>query len=75
MSSDTSRRSLIAGTAALPAILAVPAFAATKPVSTLIEADEHLQRTADEIVEIAGKMIAEYDRWERSEETSKERIG
>jgi hypothetical protein len=33
----------------------------TVPVS-LIEADEHPQRTPDKIVEIAGKMIAEYDR-------------
>jgi hypothetical protein len=65
MSTNTSRRSLVIGaTAVLPA-LAVPAMAAaitgTVPVS-LIEADEHLPRTADKIVEIAGKMIAEHDR-------------
>jgi hypothetical protein len=63
MSSNASRRSLIAGAAALPAILAVPALAATvtgtKLVSSLIEANDHPQRTADKIVEIADKMIAE----------------
>jgi hypothetical protein len=55
MSPHTSRRSLVIGAAALPA-LAVPAVAAAitgaEPVS-LIEADEHPQRTADKIVEIA----------------------
>ena len=59
MSSNASRRSLIAGAAALPAILAVPALAATvtgtKLVSSLIEANDHPQRTADKIVEIADK--------------------
>jgi hypothetical protein len=65
MSMKTSRRSLvIAAAAPLPA-LAVPAVAAaitgTVPVS-LIEADEHPRRTADKIVEVADKMIAEYDR-------------
>jgi hypothetical protein len=64
MSPHTSRRSLVIGAAALPA-LAVPAIAAaitgTVPVS-LIEADEHPRRTTNKIVEIADKMIAEYHR-------------
>jgi hypothetical protein len=64
--SSSTRRSLViaAAAAALPA-LAVPAIAAaitgTVPVS-LIEANEHPRRTTNKIVEIADKMIAEYDR-------------
>jgi hypothetical protein len=65
MSSDTSRRSLIVGAAALSAALAVPAVAAvtgTKSASSSIGANEPPRRAINKTVEIANKMIAEYDR-------------